>query len=59
VCFSIERVPPRQAAEELERRHKIVASVTPYAEEFVRLGPSVVNSEADVDRAVEAVRSLG
>jgi selenocysteine lyase/cysteine desulfurase len=59
VCFSIERMPPRQAAEELERRHKIVASVTPYAEEFVRLGPSVVNSEADVDRAVEAVRSLG
>ena len=40
------------------RRRGIVASVTPYRERFVRLGPSIVNDEDDVDEAALAVRAV-
>ena len=40
------------------RRRRIVASVTPYRERFVRLGPSIVNDEDDVDEAARAVRDV-
>jgi hypothetical protein len=33
--------------------------VTPYAEQYVRMGPSIVTDEADVDTAIEAVAALG
>jgi selenocysteine lyase/cysteine desulfurase len=36
-------------------RRKIVASVTPYRERYLRLGPSIVNDEGDVDAAVRAL----
>jgi hypothetical protein len=32
--------------------------VTPYARSYVRFGPSVANSEDDVDRALEAVAAV-
>jgi hypothetical protein len=44
--------------ERLYNRAKIVASVTPYAARHVRFGPSILNSPADLDRAVAAVRAL-
>jgi selenocysteine lyase/cysteine desulfurase len=40
------------------RRRRIVASVTPYHERYVRLGPSIVNDEDEVDKAARAVRVL-
>jgi len=40
----------------LERR--VVASALPYAKSYLRLAPSLVNSPADVDAALIAVRSL-
>jgi selenocysteine lyase/cysteine desulfurase len=40
------------------RDRGIVATVTPYAVEYVRFSPSIRNSEEDVDAAVEAVREL-
>jgi selenocysteine lyase/cysteine desulfurase len=36
----------------------IVASVTPYATRYLRFGPSIVNDERDLERAVDAVRGL-
>jgi selenocysteine lyase/cysteine desulfurase len=36
----------------------VVASVTPYATRYLRFGPSIANDERDLERAVEAVRSL-
>ena len=39
-------------------RRGIVASVTPYRERYVRLGPSIVNDEADVDAAARALRAV-
>ena len=40
------------------REHGVVASLTPYATSYLRFGPSIVNSEAEIDRALEVVRQL-
>jgi selenocysteine lyase/cysteine desulfurase len=42
----------------LREEHGVVASLTPYATTYLRFGPSIVNSEAEIDRALEAVRQL-
>jgi len=34
----------------------VVASITPYREQYVRLGPSIVTSPDDVNAVVEALR---
>ena len=48
--------PVAAVARLLQRR--VVASASPYAKSYVRLAPSLVNSPADVDAALTAVRSL-
>jgi selenocysteine lyase/cysteine desulfurase len=58
VCFELEAMPAREAVDALRTRHRIVGSVTPYAEEYVRLGPSIANGPEDVDAALRAVRAL-
>jgi selenocysteine lyase/cysteine desulfurase len=58
VCFELDALPAREAVDRLLAEHRVVASVTPYAVEYVRLGPSIVNGEADVERALRAVRAL-
>ncbi|MGH3042220.1 MAG: hypothetical protein ACRDNG_10890 [Gaiellaceae bacterium] len=42
----------------LRQEHGVVASLTQYATGYLRFGPSIVNSEAEIDRALEAVRQL-
>ncbi len=44
--------------ERLRAEHGVVASLTPYATRYLRFGPSIVNSEEDVDRAVAAVAAV-
>lgn len=58
VCYELDGRAPADAVAELRDRHRIVASVTPYAVPYLRLGPSIVNSPADVDDALEAVAAL-
>jgi selenocysteine lyase/cysteine desulfurase len=48
----------RATVETLEADHRVVASVTPYATEYVRFGPSIANTEEDVEEALRAVREL-
>ena len=57
VCFEVEGLDPDEVVRRLAAR-RIVASVTPYANRYVRLGPGIVNSGADVDAAVRAVATL-
>jgi selenocysteine lyase/cysteine desulfurase len=57
VCLEAGTRNPGEVAAEL-RRQGILASVTPYAQPYLRLGPAIVTSEADVDAAVAAVRAL-
>jgi selenocysteine lyase/cysteine desulfurase len=57
VCLDVGDLSPDDAAAAL-RRQGILASVTPYATPHLRLGPSIVTSEADVDAAVRAIGAL-
>lgn len=49
---------PREVVGRLDQRN-IVASVTPYATQYVRLGPSIVNTPVQVDEVVGALAELG
>jgi selenocysteine lyase/cysteine desulfurase len=57
VCFTVGNVTADEAVGRLAAA-KVVASVTPYRTSYVRLGPSIANSEEHVDAAVRAVRDL-
>jgi selenocysteine lyase/cysteine desulfurase len=50
--------PPDAFVYQLREEHGVVASLTPYATPYLRLGSSIVNSEAEIDLALEAVRQL-
>jgi selenocysteine lyase/cysteine desulfurase len=58
VCFEVEGRDPFDVVERLYARHRIVASVTPYAARYVRLGPSILNTPDEVDRVIRSIRSL-
>jgi selenocysteine lyase/cysteine desulfurase len=58
VCFEVEGVSPFDAVDRLWARSRVVASVTPYSTPYVRLGPTIVNTSAEVDRVVRAVSAL-
>jgi isopenicillin-N epimerase len=57
VCCD-EPTPGSDVVQRLREEHGVVASLTPYATRYLRFGPSIVNSEEDVDRAVAAVAAL-
>jgi selenocysteine lyase/cysteine desulfurase len=57
VCFEVTGVDPAVVVQRLAARG-IVASVTPYAQRYVRLGPGIVNTAAEIDAAVRAIRAL-
>jgi selenocysteine lyase/cysteine desulfurase len=57
VCLEVAGRNPGELVADL-RRQGILASATPYAEPYLRLGPSIVTSEEDVDAAVAAIRGL-
>ena len=58
VCAEVAGAHAPAVVDRLREEHRIVASVTPYATEYVRFGPSVANTERDVDRAIEAVAAV-
>ncbi|MCI0416450.1 aminotransferase class V-fold PLP-dependent enzyme [bacterium] len=57
ICFDVDGLRPEQVVEKLLVK-KIVASVTPYGKSFARLAPGIMNSEAEVDTALRAIRDL-
>ena len=57
MCFDVEGMSAATAVGRLAGRG-IVATVTPYATAYARLGPSIVNSPDDVDAAIAAVREV-
>ncbi|WP_437636527.1 aminotransferase class V-fold PLP-dependent enzyme [Sorangium sp. So ce854] len=57
VCFEVAGMTPAAVVERLRER-KIVASVTPYATRYARVAPSLLNSEADIEAVLRAVRAL-
>jgi selenocysteine lyase/cysteine desulfurase len=57
VCFEVAGRDPAEVVAHLASR-RIVASVTPYALRYVRVGPGIVNTPEHVDAAVAAIASL-
>ncbi len=55
VCLEVAGSQPPEVLGALAE-HGVVASITPYREQYVRLGPSIVTSPDDVDAVVEAIR---
>jgi selenocysteine lyase/cysteine desulfurase len=58
IAFEIEDVTPDEYVERLYETG-IIASTSPYRVSYPRLAPSLINDEAEVDRAVQAVADLG
>lgn len=56
-CFEVEGMDPFEAAGRLNAKG-VVATVTPYAERYVRFAPSILNLPSDIERALSAVRDL-
>jgi selenocysteine lyase/cysteine desulfurase len=57
VCFEVAGRSPEDVVRALAAR-RIVASVTPYATRYVRFGPGIVNSPAQMATAVRAVAAV-
>jgi len=57
VCFEVAGMSPDQVVAEL-RRKGIVASVTPYATQYARVAPGLLNSEAEIETLLKEIRSL-
>jgi selenocysteine lyase/cysteine desulfurase len=55
VCLEVAGSQPADVLGTLAA-HGVVASITPYREQYVRLGPSIVTSPDDVNAVVEALR---
>jgi isopenicillin-N epimerase len=57
VCFEVAGLSPGVVVDRLDGR-RIVATLTPYTPTYARLAPGLLNTPADVDRAVAALRAL-
>jgi selenocysteine lyase/cysteine desulfurase len=57
VCCEVDGVSPADAVHRL-RATNVQTSATPYTPSYLRLGPSIVTRESDVDAALAALRAL-
>lgn len=57
-CFEVEGMPNEDVVKRLFEKHKIIASVSPYAVAYTRLAPGLLTSAQQVDDALAAVRTL-
>lgn len=57
VCFEVRGLAPRQVAERL-RQQGVVGSVTPYATQYARLAPGLLNSTEDIEQTLAIIRDL-
>ena len=57
VCFEATGLQAPEILTQL-RDENISASVTPYAQQYLRLGPSIVTSEDDIDKTLSALSRI-
>jgi isopenicillin-N epimerase len=57
VCFDIDGLTPAQTVARL-LENRVIGSETPYEPSHARLTPGIINSPADIDRALQAIREL-
>lgn len=58
VCCEIAGVSPAEAVARLRRESRVIASVTPYATQYLRFGPGLYTRDEDIGATVAAVRRL-
>lgn len=58
ICFDLNGRPPEHLVEKLLEQ-KIIATTTPYRPTCARVAPALLNSPAEVDTALRAIRALG
>jgi len=57
VCCEVDGYGPDEAVARL-RGAKVISSATPYQPSYLRFGPTIINSESDIEAALAAVRAL-
>jgi isopenicillin-N epimerase len=57
VCFEVAGMKPDQVVETL-RKKGIVASVTPYATQYARVAPGLINSPAEIETVLREIQAL-
>jgi isopenicillin-N epimerase len=57
VCFDVRGLTPPKVVESL-RRKRIIATATPYVPSYARVSASIVNTPAELDKALAAIRAL-
>ena len=55
VCFEVQGQKPQQVVDHLHQR-RIMASVSPYATQYVRLAPSLLTSPEEVEKTLQELR---
>jgi len=58
VCFEVDQLKPTEVAERL-RSQGIIASPSPYGKPCMRFSAGIVNSEADIEHALAAIKAMG
>ena len=57
VCFEVAGLSARQVVERLRKR-SINGSVTPYAAQYARLAPGLLNSTEEIETVLKAIQNL-
>jgi selenocysteine lyase/cysteine desulfurase len=57
-CFDVDGLQPDDVVKKLLEQHHIIASAAPYKRTCVRLTPSIVNNEEEVDRCLSALQAI-
>ncbi len=57
VCFDVDGLRPQEVVDRLFAK-RIIASTTPYDVSYARIAPGLLNTPAEVDAALAAVRAL-
>lgn len=57
-CFDVDGMNPDDVVKKLYEKHGIIASAAPYKRVSVRLTPSIVNNEEEVDKCVRALEEV-
>jgi isopenicillin-N epimerase len=58
VCFEVAGMKPDEVVSHLRRRG-IVASVTPYATQYARVAPGLLNSSAEIETVLKEIQAMG
>lgn len=58
VCFDVKGMDAEAVVEALHAQG-IIMSATPYRNSYARFAPSLLNTEAEIERAVDAIAALG